>query len=205
MKQRINDYHGTEKSVEWDFMQEMLEKYGTRARVLDVGGIPSHPEYHSILATLISELGFKYEIADQRGACNFCGDFVRYPFKENDRWDIIMFISSIEHFPRNFDGDKRFREGYDRLAFKKAMEILKPNGYIFITVPFGKCYWQDWHQNYDWRHIEWLSYGSELIESYTYSLEGEEWIETSPELMKDIEYTDKCYGVGCFVFQKEEK
>lgn len=51
--------------------------------------------------------------------------------------------------------------------------------------------------------INFISEGSKLVEYYTYRLVNNEWILTNPDTMSNILYTDKAYGVGCFIFQKE--
>ena len=47
-----------------------------------------------------------------------------------------------------------------------------------------------------------LSSGAKLLESYTYRLIGNDWILSNPDSMLDVYYTDRAYGVGCFVFRK---
>jgi hypothetical protein len=55
-----------------------------------------------------------------------------------------------------------------------------------------------------------LTEGSTIIEQHTYSLFNEiqggpregAWIKTKPDEMMDILYTDRAFGVGCFVLQK---
>ena len=95
-----------------------------------------------------------------------------------------------------------FREGYDRKGYEKALSILNDGGYIFLTVPFGKHVWQPYHQNYNWQGILDLTKGSKIIESYTYRLINEEWVITDPNEMEDVLYTDRAFGVGCFILQK---
>ena len=45
--------------------------------------------------------------------------------------------------------------------------------------------------------------GSKIIEEYTYKLVDNNWILTEPDSMKDIIFTDRAFGVGCFVMQKD--
>ena len=112
-------------------------------------------------------------------------------------------MSSLEHFPQCTESDLIFREGYDKKGFEKALHLLTPQGYIFLTVPFGKHRWQNFHQNYNYEGILNLTKGTSIQESYTYSLIENKWILTNPLEMENILYTDKCYGVGCFVLKKE--
>jgi hypothetical protein len=117
-----------------------------------------------------------------------------------------MFISSLEHFSQCTEGDVIYREGEDNKGFQKALSLLKDsNSVIFLTVPFGFHKWQPYHQNYDWNGILKLTKGSSIIESYTYRLidDNKSWKLWDPKDMTDVFYTDKAYGVGCFVLKGE--
>ena len=113
----------------------------------------------------------------------------------------IIFLSSLEHFPFCVGIESQYKEGQDIVGYKKALSILKENGLIFLTVPFGKYRWQAHHQNYDWNGIKQLTEGSEIIEHFTYRLSNDDkfWNIESPETMDDILYTDKAHGAVEFI------
>jgi hypothetical protein len=183
-------------------MMEVVEKFfKPGVKILDVGGIPSSSEDNRPFIDLIDKLGVRYSICDFRGG-EYKGDFVTYDFKD-EKFDIILFLSSLEHFPQCTEGDMSFRDGEDKKGFEKALSILSDKGKIILTVPFGKHRWQPYHQNYDMDGILDLSKGSRIIEHNTYKLEGNKWIITLAEEMKEIIYDTKANGVGCFVFEKE--
>ena len=196
----IEDRHGSERSVEATFTMEMVNKHCfDNCKVLDVGGVPTHtPSFDEILKALLDK-GTDYSVADFRGG-KYKGDFVTMDIPE--KFDVVMFISSLEHFPQCTEGDLKFREGEDRKGFLKALEILEDKGKIFLTVPFGEHCWQEYHQNYDMAGIRALTEGSYLLESYTYRLFDGQWMAATPSSMTDIKYTDRAYGVGCFVLEK---
>ena len=156
------------------------------------------------LCNTLKENKIDYRISDFRGG-HYPGDFVEYNFGD-EKFDMGVFLSSLEHFPKCTESDSQWREGYDRKGYEKALSILKDNGYIFLTVPFGKHRWQPngFHQNYNWQGILNLTEGSKIIESHTYTLNEEdyEWVKTDPHSMEEVLYTDKAYGVGLFILQK---
>jgi len=203
MESVISNNLGSERSVEVLFIEEYVKKYYTPGNVvLDIGGIPTNSAHLSKFYNFLTENRVDYRVSDFR-PCNYPGDFVQYDFKD-EKFDMAIFLSSLEHFPQCTESDVVYRHGYDKLGYQKALSILKPGGYILLTVPFGKFVWQPYHQNYDWPGILNLTEGSNIVESYTYRLhefEGE-WRIDNPENMTDILYTHKAYGVGCFVLQK---
>lgn len=206
---QYNNSLGSERTIETVFVYEMLSKYyETGNIVLDVGGIPTRSHEMQLFYDYVNSNNIDFRICDFRGG-KYQGDFVQINFGE-EKFDIIIFLSSLEHFPQCTESDVVFRDGYDKQGYKKALDILKPGGKIFLTVPFGKHVWQPYHQNYDMRGISSLTEGSTIIEQYTYRLFNEQhngpkdgtWITTKPEEMVDIIYTDRAFGVGCFVLQK---
>ena len=73
------------------------------------------------------------------------GDLAKNNFKKNF-FDVITCISTLEHvgFDNSLyrskgkkDIDKNIKNKHIKV-FKNLIKILKPNGHLFITVPFGK-------------------------------------------------------------------
>ena len=195
---------GSERTVEIAFIEEMILKYHRpNSIVLDVGGVPSDSMHFQPIYKTIQEQGIDYRVSDFRGG-HYRGDFVSYDFKD-EKFDLIIFLSSLEHFPQCTESDVVYREGEDRKGYEKALSILQKNGTVLLTVPFGMHRWQEYHQNYDWDGILNLTEGSSIVESFTYRLIDEEWVLSDPLTMDDIIYSDRAYGVGCFVLNKNEK
>lgn len=199
----LNDL-GSERSVEIRFVAESLERYAGGykiKKILDVGGQPTNIRDMKLIYDVMSKnVNQLYKVVDLRGG-NYVGDFCAIDFGI-EKFDFVIFLSSIEHFPQSTEGDMIYREDYDKVAFQKALSILNDDGVICLTVPFGKHLWQPFHQNYDWNGILELSKGAIIVESYTYRLENNQWVLGNPNNMNDIYYTDKAYGVGCFIFKK---
>jgi len=203
-KEYINNL-GSERSVEVIFIEQILKKYYKEGNiVLDIGGVPTTDQHLASFYKFVNDSNIDYRISDFRGG-TYVGDFVEYDFK-NDTFDIAIFLSSLEHFPQCTESDVIYREGYDKKGFEKALSILNENGIIFLTVPYGKHRWQEYHQNYNWDGILNLTSGSTILEHYTYRLYTDNtWKLEDPHNMEDIIYSDKAYGVGCFVLQKNKK
>jgi len=203
METEIVDLEKSERSVEILFTCESITKYfNSTTQVLEVGGVPTDYNHYAPIYDALQKSGCNYSISDFRGG-EYQGDFVTYDFGDK-KFDAIMFISSLEHFPQCTEGDLVFREAEDRKGYKKALSLLHEGGIIFLTVPFGKPVWQEYHQNYNWEKILELTEGSIIKEANTYSLDEEnnKWVSTDPAKMEEILYTNRAYGVGCFVLEK---
>ena len=209
-----NEYEntlGSERTVEIEFLKEMVLKYYNNSDVvLDVGGIPTDVRHFQDFYKMLDDKKINYKVSDFRGG-DYQGDFVSYDFKE-DKFNFIIFLSSLEHFPQCTESDVIYRDGEDTKGYQKALSILHDSGKILLTVPFGKQKWQPYHQNYDIQGILNLTKGSKIIESFTYRLKENnedkfsgKWVLEDPETMGDILYTDRAYGVGCFILSKDEK
>lgn len=207
MENTYINYLNTERSVEIPFIVEMLEKYShSYCKILDVGGIPSVNENNRPIFYTIEKLknqdNIIYDICDFRGG-KYKGDFVKMDFQEN-KFHIVIFLSSLEHFPQCTESDVIYRDGEDVKGFKKALSILEDKGLVFLTIPFGKPVWQPYHQNYNWDLLQKLTNGSTIIENHIYTLFNNEWVKVvDPATMENVLYTDKANGVGCFVLQKD--
>ena len=202
MENSFKNIKGSERSVEIPFTCESIKQYCLKDHsVLEVGGVPTTDSDYIPIRKTLQEVGCRYDICDFRGG-TYRGDFVKYNFDK--KFDVIMFISSLEHFPQCTEGDLVFRKDEDRKGFKKALEILNDKGKIILTVPFGKPVWQPYHQNYNMEKILELSEGSKLLESFTYKLadDGSTWNIEDPSNMEEVLYTNKAHGVGCFIFEK---
>ena len=202
MNKVIENIFNSERTVESIFVYEFIKKYYKSSNIiLDIGGIPTNELVLSNFYDFLQQNKVDYRINDFR-PCTYQGDFVTYDFKEQ-KFDIAIFLSSLEHFPQCTESDLIFRPNYDKVGYKKALSVLNKNGYVILTVPFGKHVWQKYHQNYDYESILNLIEGSKIIEEYTYKLVDNNWILTEPDSMKDIIFTDRAFGVGCFVMQKD--
>jgi SAM-dependent methyltransferase len=79
------------------------------------------------------------------------GDARYLPFADN-HFDEVTCISTLEHIGMNNtkygSKDEQFPEDY-LLAINEMKRVLKPNGSLFITVPFGMYQNFGWFQQFD--------------------------------------------------------
>jgi hypothetical protein len=148
MENIYENIFNSERTVESIFIKECLTKYTNyKNNILDVGGVPTNSSMMKDVYEIVKNKNLNYKICDFRES-DYKGDFVQIDFNQK-KFDSIIFLSSLEHFPQCTESDLTYREGYDKKGFQKAISILNPEGYIFLTVPFGKHIWQNFHQNYN--------------------------------------------------------
>lgn len=200
----LNCYHSGvgERLVEVEFIHEMLNKYGKQNEiVLDVGGIPTQEGGNNKYIGLLNGKEMEYHVCDFRGG-DYTGNFVTLPIGE--KFNYIVFLSSLEHFSQCTEGVMIYREDEDIRGMEKAISLLDKGGKIFLTVPFGKEYWQPYHQNYGMNRInKFRDLGLKIVEQYIYRLCFDyKWMLANVDDMNHIYYTNKCFGLGCFCFEK---
>jgi len=204
MENKVPNTLGSERTVETIFIEEAIKKYyKVGDKIIDIGGVPTNDIHLANFQNYIEKNNIDFKVSDFRTS-DFQGDFVKYDFKDK-KFDIGIFLSSLEHFPQCTESDRVFREGYDRQGYQKALNILNKDGLIILTVPFGKHRWQPYHQNYNWEGILKLTEGSTIIEHYIYKLNTQDdiWEFEQPENMEEVLYTDKAHGVGLFILKKD--
>ena len=188
----------SERIVELCFIIENFPEFKNK-KVLDVGGIPTYRDQSIIIDGLVKENNINYKICDFRGG-DYQGDFVTLDIPE--KFDGVIFLSSLEHFPQCTEGDLKYRNAEDRKGFLKALSILNDEGLILLTVPFGKYRWQSYHQNYDHENILKLVEGSKILEENVYVLKDNIWTLTNESETKEIIYDNKCHCVACYKLRK---
>lgn len=167
-----------DRLIEYPFAIRCL-KNGS-GRVLDVGSSPRVNQLH----TTLMALGFDvYGVDRQEKKYDFPG-FHYYeadikqglPFSD-DYFDYVTCISTLEHVGL---GGGRYGENKDEEGDKKAViemfRVLKPNGKLIITVPFGKYHeFKPYSRVYDKRLFglfEGLNLKIEPMEFYKVNKDG---------------------------------
>ena len=213
----LNEYPNIfkgERLVEVCFVVETMERFSAENpngfSVLDVGGVPSEYFQNYPIYKALEDMRVNYKISDFRGGRHqdnagvqmqlpvaYQGDFVSLNISE--KFDVIIFLSSLEHFPQCTESDKIFREGEDRKGFEKALSLLNPGGNIVLTVPFGYPKFENYQQNYDIELIYKLTEGTKILEQHIYGLVDNVWTKDTAENLGTLDP----YGVGCFLLGKK--
>jgi SAM-dependent methyltransferase len=173
-----------------------------RGRLLDAGSTLNYEFLfeHPLLIDKtihIVTLAPEQECFWKRGVSYLFEDFRALPFRDG-LYDIVVSVSSLEHVgcDNTFcTGAAGFVEQHlsDYLiATRELTRVLKPNGLLLLTVPYGRYQFHGAFQQFDRRQLSLLE--SELAGSvvvleksfYRYSKEG--WQVADDEECQDCEY-----------------
>lgn len=200
----------SERSIEIPWA---ISCYNGEERVLDVGFANAEGRYLQKLLSLKIPYLFGIDIVKKRldGISSIVGDLRNIPFQSN-YFDLISCISTIEHIGRD---NTIYKEGYcekDNLADFKAIRelsrIVKNQGKIIITVPFGKFHDYEWFIQYD--EARWDSLiqesGCKVIRQ-DFFLYDKGWKSCRKHELSDILYKDNnapaAAGLACVLLEKD--
>ena len=142
-----------EKVVEIPFVFSNLPSRPKKLRILEIGCTGS------ILSIMLSSLGHDVTGVDLRNYPfshpNFRfikGDFnqIKLPKKF---FDVVISVSTLEHFGIKHYGQKVEDPDADRKAVKKIHEVLKKDGTLLLTFPFGKRCRTSWYRVYNMEDV----------------------------------------------------
>ena len=125
----------SERLVEQPFIFKQIRN--PPAKVLDIGC------WESIVPMQLAMLGYNVTGIDIQdyGYTHPNLDFIKDDFNKHDfgteKFDIITNISAIEHFGLLFYGNRNRDNNADKKAMLKINQLLKPEGQLLFTAPFG--------------------------------------------------------------------
>lgn len=141
-----------ERIIEIPFVHRHLP-FPFTGRALDVGCRESQ------MAFEMASLGFETWAIDIREApvrfpgVRFTrGDIRSTPF-ENESFDVVVALSTIEHIGLIAYENRDYDEAGDAHAFREIHRILKPTGKLLLTIPFGARGKNDWYRVYDYEAL----------------------------------------------------
>ena len=117
-------------------------------------------------------------------------------FQTEERYDTILFVSSMEHF--DCSEENLWRACAEVYAVAHAREMLREGGYLVITVPFGRCY----------RHLDFIQWddarlkrilGMTQFKAYDekfYKYNGTDYVAVAREECAGVEYRADGHGAG---------
>jgi len=135
-----NQYErNTEYTFVWGRLAILLSvprDYRQYIKILDVGGAESR------LSKVLSELGFNVTVIDIKeddyGKAKFVrANILEHEFEE-ESFDIIIAISTIEHIGLSSYGQKIQDPDGDKKCMEKIWRWLRKGGFCFITLPYGR-------------------------------------------------------------------
>jgi len=162
---KIFFFRPTERIVEYPFVHEYISFGVGNGRILDVGSGSTLLPFELAskgweVWALDLEMG--YFKALHHANCTFIKGDIRKTNFSDDFFDVVTAVSSIEHVGLessvvDLDGDKKAIQEIDR--------ILKPEGMLLMTVPFGKggVYYHKRKKNYPLFRVYDLSAINEVL------------------------------------------
>jgi len=151
-----------ERIVEIPFVIKELSAIPVNSKILDIGCMESE------LPLFISGLGYQVTGFDFREypykMPNFKfvkGDILNLPF-DNNMFDSVVCVSTIEHVGIGFYGDPKGDMAPDIKGVQEIRRILKTKGLFILTVPFGKSQINKQQRIYDEQAVKKLLEGYEV-------------------------------------------
>ena len=148
-----------ERVIEYPWVLSKLLPYTEESRFLDAGStlnhafIMEHPLVKLHKWTLLT-LAPERECFANLGVSYVFDDLRAMPFKD-DCFDAVFCVSVIEHVGMDNTGytaDTSYQQNRPRdflSAIDEMKRVLKPNGWLFLTVPFGRYENHGWFQQFD--------------------------------------------------------
>jgi hypothetical protein len=160
-----------ERIVELPFAFGMLARLAPGARVLDVGGAESS------FSLSAASLGYEVTVVDPR-PLPFEHPRLTAVIARLDQWDppdepfdAAFFISTIEHIGLGAYGEggsaggaPQAGRGADREALAKVAGLLSPEGFLVLTVPYGRASVNELERVYDGERLGRLLNGWNVLE-----------------------------------------
>jgi O-antigen chain-terminating methyltransferase len=198
-----------------------LSKYNGGRRVLEVGCsfASENPEYIEGLRALnIPELhGIDISSVEAPQFIKKTAD-IRESGYETGYFDFVLCISTLEHVGKDnakhynpiaeLPHDPRSPRPADAEALVEMFRILKPNGTLIVTVPFGKFVDYGWFTHYDSQAISILFQviPSTKINAEYFKYTEHGWMPCTAEALANTGYGDNgapaAAGLACFEITK---
>ena len=166
-----------ERVIEIPFAIRAL-KLPRGSRVLDIGSRWSPLPLH------LAALGYRTVATDlasfplQGGGADFvCADLTRPPFKP-ESFDGAVMVSTLEHVGLGFY-EKGMDPEADVVLMRALRLVLKPEGLLILTVPFGRAGVGFFQRSYDGQRLRRVTDGWIWEEARFHVRRGTSWEETT--------------------------
>lgn len=138
-----------ERIVEIPFVLQALAHLPAASSVLDLGCAESALPLHcACLGYRVTGFDFREYPYRHPNLTFVSGDLTKLPF-ENESFDAVVAVSTIEHVGIGFYSDPKESEAADQKAVAEAFRVLKRGGLFLLTVPFGQPSGRDQQRVYD--------------------------------------------------------
>ena len=170
LKVSFSSYKYSERMIEIPFL--FMNIMPPPAKVLDIGCCEAiYPIQlammgYDVIGVDTRQYGFQHE--------NFRfikSDFLKLNEFKKESFDVILNISSIEHFGLKAYGNRDRDPDADSAAMQKIKDLLKPGGQLIFTAPFGqKGRLLEFERIYDTHEINYLLRGFKIVNDVYYEV-----------------------------------
>jgi len=198
-----------ERIIEIPFVIDALAGMAKTSKVLDLGCM------ESVLPMFMAGLGFQVTGFDFRqypyNVPNFKfvqGSILDLPF-ENGAYDVVTCVSTIEHIGIGFYSDPKDNLSADVKGMLEIKRVLRPEGRLILTVPFGKAFVNDQQRVYDQQGLDKLLVGFSVntIKFFknTQAVNGNNFWEQIPQgQAESLSYTSGTECVCCLSASRDK-
>lgn len=198
-----------ERIIEIPFAIGALNSVTKGSKILDVGCM------ESVLPLFIAGLGYEVTGFDFRKypykVPNFKfiqGSILNLPF-EKDYFDVVTCISTIEHVGIGFYSDPKDTSSSDIKGMVEIKRVLKPEGLLVLTVPFGRVFVNNQQRIYDKSGLDKLLLGFlikeiKFFKNVSAGSSNNYWEETQQNEAELMQYTSGTECVCCIIALKQD-
>ncbi|MEK6935115.1 MAG: class I SAM-dependent methyltransferase [Nanoarchaeota archaeon] len=186
-KTKLMNYNVNERIIERPFALNHLPN--VKSKILDIGCADSIlPLEMASLGHTVTGLDIKKYPFEHPNFTLQRGDITKLSFQDKS-YDVVTCISTIEHMGLEYAlGEKPGKEDNrkDKECLKIIYKILKSDGRLILTTPFGKSQVRSEGRVYGQEDIQDLFKEFVIEEQKFYVKEGKHWIRKEPnELNKE--------------------
>lgn len=179
-----------ERIVEIPWALRKIRQHPTSARILELG---------NVLGPALTRIGYRVQTVDSADSDEIVSGWTHIrmdvrSLEVQDRYDIALSISTIEHIGLGHYGDPIDPQG-DRKAVEHLADALRTGGLLYATVPFAPVAKTSWQRFYDYPSLGRLfnSLFSTRIEVYDFS--GIMWRRLRSERRGQKEISEENAGI----------
>jgi len=185
-----NDNPKTERFIEYLWI---LKNLISKGKILDVGCVESifpqeisknkSIEVYGIDSRQYENPEFNFSIADVR----------KMSFEDNF-FDQVTIISTLEHIGLLWYDNEELDEDGDIKAMKEIKRVLKNDGTVLITIPYGGGQ-TNWYRSYDKKRLTEIFNGFKINKMKYFFNKDLAWIETNEEGMSKVDNSEIVNGI----------
>ncbi len=119
-------------------------------------------------------------------------------------FDAVIAVSAVEHCGLGAYGDERYQQG-DEAVVREMFRVLRPQGRLLLTVPYGRAGETSWYRVYDKQALATLLLEFKIVKAeYYVGMNRTEWRPVGEAELADVDSVAPGFsqGVACLVAVK---